>query len=185
LRGVAGLYVEKKMEKDSSTFSRRTVRCLTKNGLVMKRIFLSLLVFALMAGMSYGKVIVRGESNTSFGRYTIEVCDQPMMLAGEELKCYLISYENSPVSVKVFVDKDKNCKNYVVVTDDLAVMYTCNGKYFGVNKIDKQYKSAGIQTNDDMLDRTDYFHQKVISHGETSEFDATVLIASYFPELIK
>ncbi|MCK7534552.1 MAG: hypothetical protein MZV63_27855 [Marinilabiliales bacterium] len=83
-----------------------------------------------MAALSYGKVIVKGESNTSFGSYTIEVCDQPMMLAGEELKCYLISYENSPVTVKVFVDKDKNCKNYVVVSDDLSVMYTCNGKLF-------------------------------------------------------
>ena len=55
-----------------------------------------------------------------------------------------ISYENSPVTVKVYVDKEKNCKNYVVVSDDLAVMYTCNGKYFGVNKVDKKYRTDGI-----------------------------------------
>jgi len=151
----------------------------------MKRILFALVVFACMTGMSYGKIIVRGESHTSFGSYTIEVCDQPMMLAGEELKCYLISYDKSPLTVKVFVDKDKRCKNYVVVSDDLAVMYTCNGNFFGVNKVDKQYKSAGISTDDGRLDRSDYFHQKVIAQGQTTDYDATVLIASYFPELIK
>jgi len=108
-----------------------------------------------------------------------------MTLAGEELKCYLISYEKSPLTVKVFVDKDKNCKNYVVVSDDLSVMYTCNGKFFGVNKLDKQYQAAGLSTDDAKLDRSDYFHQKVLSQGQTTDFDATVLIASYYPELIK
>lgn len=151
----------------------------------MKRIFLAILVFACMAAVSYGKIIVKGESNTPFGSYTIEVCDQPMMLAGEEMKCYLISYENSPISVKVFVDKNKKCKNYVVVSDELSVMYTCNDKYFGVNKLDKQYLAAGLSTDDARLDRSDYFHQKVLSQGHTTDFDATVLIASYFPALIK
>lgn len=151
----------------------------------MKRILFALVVFACLTGMSYGKIIVRGESHTSFGSYTIEVCDQPMMLAGEELKCYLISYDNSPLTVKVFVDKDKKCKNYVVVSDDLAVMYTCNGSFFGVNKVDRKYNPAGISTDDGRLDRSDYFHQKVIAQGQTTDFDATVLIASYFPELIR
>jgi hypothetical protein len=151
----------------------------------MKRIYLALLLFACMAAVSYGKVIVKGESNTSFGGYTIEICDQPMQLAGEELKCYLISYDRSPLTVKVFVDKDKSCKNYVVVSDDLSVMYSCNGQFFGVNKVDKQYLGAGISTDDAKLDRIDYFHQKVLAQGKTDDFDATMLIASYFPELIK
>jgi len=177
--------LKRRWKRTVPLFLKGQFGCLTKNGLVMKRIFVSMLVFACMAVLSYGKVIVRGESNTSFGRYTIEVCDQPMMLAGEELKCYLISYENSPLTVKVFVDKDKNCKNYVVVSDDLSVMYTCNGMYFGVNKLDKQYKSAGLATDDSRLDRSDYFHQKVLAQGKPGDFDATVLIASYFPELIQ
>lgn len=151
----------------------------------MKRIFLALLVFATMTALSYGKIIVKGESNTSFGRYTIEVCDQPMQLAGEEMKCYLISYENSPITAKVFVDKDKKCKNFVVVSDDLSVMYSCNGQYFGVNKVGKQYQAAGLSTDDARLDRYDYFHQRVLARGGTTDYDAAVLIASYFPELIK
>ena len=107
------------------------------------------------------------------------------MLAGEEMKCYLISYENSPMQVKVLVDKEKNCKNYLVITDELSVMYTCNGKFFGVNRMDAKYNASGLTTCDEKLDRYDYFHQKVIAHGTTEDFDATMLIASYFPALIK
>ena len=173
------------MEKDSSAFFLRRVRLVyNKNGSVMKRIVICMFLFAAVATLSYGKVITKGESNTPFGRYTIELCDQPMMLAGEEMKCYLISYENTPLKVKVFVDKEKNCKNYIVVSDELSVMYSCNGKYFGVNKVAEKYGKGTLATDDEKLDRRDYFHQKLIAQGETSEFDATALIASYFPELI-
>lgn len=151
----------------------------------MKRIIIVLVLFAGVVAMSYGRVIKKGESNTSFGSYTLEVVDQPLTLAGETVKCYLLSYENSPVKVKIFVDKEKNCKNYVVVSDDLSVMYSCNGKYFGVNKVDKKYKVDGIRTDDSQLNRTDYFRQKVISQGATEEEDAALLIASYFPMLVK
>jgi hypothetical protein len=158
---------------------------LNENGLVMKRIIIVMVLFAGVAAMSYGKVITKGESNTPFGSYTLEAVDQPLTLAGETVKCYLLSYENSPIKVKIYVDKEKNCKNYVVVSDDLAVMYSCNGKYFGVNKVDKKYKIDGIHTDDSQLDRTGYFRQKVLTQGATEEQDAAMLIASYFPMLLK
>ncbi len=151
----------------------------------MKRILLVLTIFVGLTAMSYGRVIVRGESNTSFGSYTIEVNDQPLMLAGEELKCYTITYDNFPETVKVYVDKEKKCKNYVVATDDLQVMYTCNGEYFGVNKVGEKYRSADLFTKEGNLDRAHYFHQKLIKQGYTPEVDALMLIASFYPELIK
>jgi hypothetical protein len=151
----------------------------------MKRILFALVLFAAISALSYGKVIARGESNTPFGAYTIELNDKPVMLAGEEMKCYIITYEKSPIQVKVLVDKEKNCKNYLVISDELSVMYTCNGKFLGVNKLDEKYTSSGLSTCEEKLDRLDYFHQKVISQGQTEEFDATMLIASYFPALIK
>jgi len=151
----------------------------------MKRILLVLVLFAGVTAMSFGRVIVKGESNTSFGSYTIEACNDPMMLAGEELKCYTITYENYPETVKVFIDKEKKCKNYVVVSDGLEVMYTCNGEYFGVNKVGKKYRDAQISTDERKLDRTGYFHQKVLSRGKTEEFDALQLIASFYPALVR
>ncbi|NLE35375.1 MAG: hypothetical protein GX622_09750 [Bacteroidales bacterium] len=151
----------------------------------MKRIILGLLLCAAVSALSFGKVIIRGNSNTPFGTFTIEVSDKPVMIAGEELKCYLINYENYPLQVKVIVDKEKKCKNYVVVSDELSVMYTCNGKFMGVNMLDKKYSNAGLGTPTDKLDRGDYFHQKVITQGTPAEFDAMMLIASFYPELIK
>jgi hypothetical protein len=151
----------------------------------MKRIILGVLLFAAVSALSFGKVILRGESNTSFGAYKIEVSDKPVVVAGEELKCYLISYENSPLQVKVLVDNEKNCRNYVVVSDDLSVMYTCTGEYLGVSKLSKKYRNAGLSTSDVKLDRSDYFHQKVLTQGPTAETDALGLVASFFPELIK
>jgi len=151
----------------------------------MKRLFLSLVLFAAVAVMADGKVIAKGNSNTTLGNYTIELCDQPMVLAGEEMKCYLISYDNSPLRVKVYVDKERNCKNYVVVSDKLSVTYSCDGVIFGVKRLDEKFKSAGLTTEVENLDRVDYFHQKVLMVGPTQEFDATMLIASYFPQLIK
>ena len=151
----------------------------------MKRI---LTVFALMisvAALSYGRKVAEGESNTPLGKYKIELKDTPFILAGEELKCYVITYENSPLQVNVYVDKDKKCKNYLVVSDDLSVMYTCNGEYFGVNKLDKKYGKAGLVTKDDDIDRFSFFHQKLLVQGPTGELDATRLIASYYPELLK
>ena len=152
----------------------------------MKKILLVLVLFAGVAAMSYGRVILKGESNTSFGSYTIEAIDESMMIAGAELKCYTITYENFPEIVKVFIDKEKKCKNYVVVSDGgLEVMYTCNGEYFGVNKVGKKYRDAHISTDEGKLDRTGYFHQKVLTRGKTEEFDALQLIASFYPALVK
>lgn len=151
----------------------------------MKRIIFGLVLFAAFSTLSFGKVVVRGNSNTPLGMYTIELADKPVMLGGEEMKCYFITYEKSPLQVKVLVDKEKNCKNYIVISDELSVMYTCNGVFFGVNRLDGKYSASGLTTSDEKLDRYDYFHQKVIAHGTTEDFDATMLIASFFPALIK
>ena len=147
----------------------------------MKRIFLLLVFCVGMTAMSHGKVIARGESNTPLGSYTIELCDQTMAFAGEEMKCYLISYSESPVQLKVYVDKERRCRNYIVLSDDLSIMYSCDGNIFGVNKVDKKFRNAGIATDDSKLDRVDYFHQKVIARGETSDFEATPLNCAISP----
>ena len=151
----------------------------------MKRTVLAIMLLAGVATLTYGRKVAEGLSNSPLGKYTIEALDEPFVLAGEEMKCFEITYENSPLTVRVIVDKEKKCRNFLVVSDELSVMYTCNGAYFGVNKVDKKYGKAGIVTDDMSLDRGDYFHQKLITRGYTTEIDAARLIASYYPELIK
>lgn len=126
-----------------------------------------------------------GNTNTPFGMYRIEVNDEPVMLEGEAVSSYRITYENSPISIVVLVDKGKKCKNYIVVSDGLSIMYKCDGKYFGICPIDVKYEKDGCITNDKNIYKANYFHQKILSIGPQEEMGATSLIASYFPYLVK
>jgi hypothetical protein len=131
------------------------------------------------------KEIAEGNTNTPFGKYTIEVSSEPVMLEGEAVTCYRIKYEKSPLTVTVLVDKEKNCKNYIVSSEGLSIMYTCNGAFFGVNLIDPKYNKEGYLTDVKNLDKDNFFHQKLIATGKQEEVAATRLIASYYPFLLK
>jgi hypothetical protein len=134
--------------------------------------------------MLAGKVVAKGPTYTALGNYTIENADNPAFVKGEECKTFIIRYENSPMEVKVAVCKERNCKKYVVLSDKLSVQYTCNENYFGVEKLDKAFEKDGYKTSDSDLNRSEYFHQKVITPGKRSEIEATQLIAAYFPFLL-
>ena len=135
--------------------------------------------------MASSNKVAEGDTNSPFGKYTIELLNEPLMVDGELATRYRITYENSPLSVTVVVDKDKKCKNYIVVSDGLSVMYKCNGQYFGINKIEEKYKRDGFVTDLRNLDNGNYFRQKILILGQQQEVDATMLIASYYPMLIK
>ncbi len=158
----------------------------------MKRAIFILGLILIMTGYSsaqdhktFNKPVAEGNSNTPFGTYRVEINNEPIMIDGEQVTSYKITYENSPLSIIVLVDKEKKCKNYIVVSDGLALMYKCNGEYFGVNRIDDKYRKDGYVTDDKNLDKTRYFHQKTLAMGMQEEVYATTLIACYFPELIK
>jgi hypothetical protein len=158
----------------------------------MKKLFLILGFAMFMGGFTLAqsteaksKKVAEGNTSSPFGKYTIEVQNEPVMIDGEQVKSYKITYENSPISVVVIVDKEESCKNYIVVSDNLSVMYTCNGVYFGVNKIDKKYNKDGFVTNVKNLNLSNFYHQKIIVQGMQEEVNATALVASYFPDLLK
>ncbi len=131
-----------------------------------------------------GKVVAEGKTFTALGDYTIETADNPALVKGEECKTYIISYENTPMKVTVAICKDRKCKTYVVLSDKLSVQYVCNETYFGVEKLDKAFEKDGYKTSDTELNRSEYFHQKVIAPGKRGEVEATQLIAAYFPMLL-
>jgi len=152
----------------------------------MKRMFFLALLLAMISSVSFSRELVaKGKSNTSLGDYKIEKADNPVLLNGQQLKTYVISYQNSPMEVTVAIRQDKDCKSYIVLSDKLSVQYVCNGAYFGVQKMDKSLGKLGMATTDESLDRSEYFHQKLIIPGKQGELDATGLIAAYFPRLVK
>jgi hypothetical protein len=151
----------------------------------MKRMFLATVLILLIGTVAFGrKFVADGKSHTALGNYKIELADNPVTMKGTDCKTYIISYENSPMEVTVFVSKDRKCKRYIVLSDKLSVQYVCNADYFGVEKLDKSFELNGYKTSESALNRGEYFHQKVLGQGQKPEVEATHLIASFFPMLI-
>jgi hypothetical protein len=152
----------------------------------MKRIFFAALLLVAFSSASFSREFVaKGKTYSALGDYKIKLADNPVTIQGEQLKAYVISYENSPMEVKVAIMKDKKCKSYIVLSDKLSIKYVCNGDYFGVQKLGKSLEKDGILTSEEALNRTEYFHQRLIAQGRQEELEATQLIAAYFPMLVK
>ena len=151
----------------------------------MKRMILAaVLLIGLSAVTFAGKFVAEGKTYTALGDYRIEIADNQFLVKGEDCKTYIISYDNSPMKVTVAVCKERNCKRYVVLSDKLSVQYVCNRNYFGVEKLGKEFAQDGLKTSDQELNRSEYFHQKVLAPGGRGELEATQLIAAYFPMLL-
>jgi hypothetical protein len=156
--------------------------------MAMRRVLIAaFILFAYSAASFSGEFIASGKTYSAMGDYTIELADSPVILNGEKLKAYTISYEYSPLEVTVIMNNDKKGLYYLALSNNLSIKYVCNGDYFGVQKIDKAVtigKTSYI-TSDDAMNRSEYFHQKVIAQGDLSELDSIGLIAAFFPLLIK
>lgn len=152
----------------------------------MKRIFLAAaLILAISTASFARKFVAEGKTYSALGNYKIEIADNPINLNGKELKAFVISYANTNMEVTVAFEKQrKGGMKYYVLSDNLSILYVCNGNYFGVAKLDKELEKDGYKTSDAALNRTEYFHQKVISRGGNCDLDNSKLIAAYFPMLI-
>jgi len=151
----------------------------------MKRLILAAVLVTALCTVSFGrKLVAEGKTYTTMGNYKIELADNQVAVKGQDCKAYVISYENSPMEVTVAVCKERKCRKYVVISDKLSVQYVCNDTYFGVEKLDKAFEKDGIRTSDASLNRSEYFHQKLITPGKRSELESTRLIAAYFPRLL-
>ena len=70
----------------------------------MKRLIVSaVLAIAFCTASFAAKVVAKGPTFTALGDYMIETAADPAVINGEECKTFTISYENSPMSVKVVV----------------------------------------------------------------------------------
>jgi hypothetical protein len=151
----------------------------------MKRmLFAGLLIVAFSTASFSREFVASGKTHSTFGDYKIEIANNPVTINGEQFKAYVISYQNSPLEVTVVVTKDKKCKNYIVLSDKLSVKYVCNGDYFGVQMLEKSLEKEGYKTSESALNKSEYFHQKLIVPGKQGDVFNTQLIASYFPMLI-
>lgn len=150
----------------------------------MKTLILTtVLLITLSFTLSAGNIVAKGESNSSFGNYTIELLDDHMVINDKELDKYLISYEKSDMKVMVVMDKQKKCKKYYVLTDKLPIQYECNGTSFGIKKLDKAVAETGFGHATENLNKQEFFNQRVLISGVTDTVEHLNLIASYYPGL--
>lgn len=143
-------------------------------------------LFVITYASSFSKeVLAKGKTFTSFGDYTIEECKNPIFIKNKELKTFILKYENYPTEIKVAILKNRKCKDYIVISDKLTIKYICNKYYFGVERFDRSFEKLGYITSDTYLDKSEYFHQKILGPGETNDIKGMQLVAAYFPHLIK
>ena len=151
----------------------------------MKRIVLTFVLITAVCFGSFARKLVReGKTNTSFGKYKIEVDDGYMMVNGKQHKPYVITYENSNFEVRVAIDMEKGKKTYYVLSDVLSVKYVSNRQYFGVEKLGNELEKDGYTTSESALNSEQYFHQKVLTSRQGWRRDNTGLIAAFYPMLL-
>jgi hypothetical protein len=151
----------------------------------MKRMVLTSLLIFLIGAVSFArKLVAEGKSHTTMGSFKIETADKPFVINGKSLDTYVITYESSNMSVTVAIEDDKKCRRYLTVSDRLSIQYVCTGAYFGVEMLDKKYAAEGLRTSDAALNRSAYFHQKLLVQGKEDQVYCMKLIGAYFPELI-
>lgn len=152
----------------------------------MKRVVLSaMLIIAVSVASFATKYVATGKTWSLIGDYRIEVAETPVVLNGEELKTFVITYDNSDQRITVAVDKQKKFSNYIVISDKLSVQYVSNSSYFGVEKLDKKYSKMGYTTLDDDLNRSEFLNQRVISREPAGALENARMIAAFFPALVK
>jgi len=170
---------------DSKNISLDSISIIYLIFIAMKRMILTALLIFVICGASFGrKLVAEGKSFTTLGAFKIETADQPLVVNGVSLDTYVITYENSKMSVTIAIDKDKKCRRYLTISDKLSVQYVCYGTHFGVEKLNQKYSIEGLKTSDAALNRSAYFHQKVLTQGRNEPVTCMRLIGAFFPELL-
>ena len=149
----------------------------------MKSTITALLIL-MISSASFARKVAEGKTFTSFGNYRVETAEKQLVVNGVALETYVITYDNSDTKVFIGIEKDKKCRRFITISDELSVQYVCNDIYFGVEKLDKEYAKFGLKTDDSAMNRSAYFHQKVLTRGHNDAVTCMKLISAYFPDLI-
>jgi hypothetical protein len=144
-----------------------------------------LLVGFFATAKGSGTSLVSGQSLTGLGQYTIRTSEKALNIGGEALKTYELTYANSDSPVLIGVKKTKRCRDFIVRTKNFEVEYVCNKHVFGVKRIAKEYQTIAPEVINEMMDKADFYTQRVISQYPKTEEELLGLIACYFPSLIQ
>lgn len=144
-----------------------------------------LLVCLISVAKEKSVSLISGQSLTELGQYTIDRSAEPLIVAGETLKTYRLNYSNSDLLVLIGVKKTARCMNFIIHTGNFEVEYVCKDHVFGVKRISKEYQTVSTDVIYGMMDKVQFFAQRVITQYPKTEAELLGLIGCYFPSLIK
>ena len=155
---------------------------------VMKtKLFVLALLLCYTVGFtkSTGSDVIKGDSMTSLGEYTIQEAIYPLEVSGTSFKTLLLQYENAERPIQIGIETKKKCVNFIIKGPNFEMEYICNRKTFGAKSISSQYQEINENINLVVLDAEQLSAQRVISISEKTEKELLGLIACYLPSLIK
>jgi hypothetical protein len=156
----------------------------------MKRVtFLLALVLASMVTFgSYSSVsFLEGESNTTFGKYTLTASDQIVVIDNVAYQTWKLNYENSSEEYCVFYAPGANGKCCFVVRcgNDFEVQYSKDEKGFGVSLVDPSMRTMNKKEVMKAIDYDNFTRQMLLTSKEKSVEEYLGLLACYMPQLIE
>jgi hypothetical protein len=154
-----------------------------KTKLVLFSIGLLMMGLGASAKMKGGQVL-KGNSLTDLGKYSITKSESPMIVNNQAVVTYDLVYENASKPVKIGVIDEKKCKTFLVRSSEFEAQYACNHNVFGVQKMERKYRQLPEGTSDGKINRVSLYAQRVISQNPKSEEDLLGLIACYLPNLV-
>jgi hypothetical protein len=154
-----------------------------KTKLFILTICIAVLSMGATADIKDGKAMT-GSSLTDFGRYTLVNSNAPMVVDNQVLKTYELTYENAANPILIGVVKEKDCKTFIVRSDEFEIEYTCIKGVFGVKKMEQKYASLPKAEVDSKMNKVSYYSQRVICQNNKSEDELLGLIACYFPNMV-
>lgn len=154
-----------------------------KTKMILFLICTFLISVAVSAKIKDGQALT-GNSSTEFGKYSVVNSDNPMVINGETIKTYDLTYENTNQLVQIGVIREKSCTSFILRSESFEIEYMCNKGVFGVRKIERKYQEIPTEANEAKLNRAGYYSQRVICTNPKTEDELLGLIACYFPNLI-
>ncbi|MBK8883873.1 MAG: hypothetical protein IPN67_16285 [Bacteroidales bacterium] len=84
-----------------------------------KMLFAALLIVAFGSASFSRELVAEGKTYSALGDYRIEIADNPVTINGDEFTAFVISYQNTPLEVRVAIRKEHDCKKYIVLSEKL------------------------------------------------------------------
>ncbi len=156
----------------------------------MKRVtfLLALVLTSIVTMGSYSSVnLLEGESNTTFGKYSITASDQVVVIDNVAYQTWKMKYENSSEEYCVFYAPgiDGQCCFIVRCGGEFEVQYSKDQNGFGVRMVDPEKRTMKKKEAMKSINFEKFSKQMVLTTKNKTVEEYLGLLACYMPQLLE